>query len=616
MCGIVGYVGDRLGVPIALKCLSALEYRGYDSAGVAYIDNGKIYTEKRVGKLVNLYNSLKNKIIPSSCAIGHTRWATHGEPNKNNAHPQTDCNGILAVVHNGIIENFDSIKQDLIAKGVKFNSDTDTEAFAQLLAYNLCAKLMRNTMHNTAHNTIKFSKKTIIKALNKTIQQCEGAYAVAIVVAGIDDCIFFAKNKSPLIIGKGEEESYLASDTPALLGFANKFYSIKDGELGYIEKNKIVVFNDNLENVKIKFQQITIKTEQVMLGEFKHFMHKEIEQGASSIIETIDRIKKLKVLQKIPPKIFEDKFNLHITACGTALHAGLIAKYIIENQLRVPVDLDYASEFRYKKPILDAHSVCLFISQSGETADTLSCVELAKQKGATTIAFTNVPASRMESIVDFVVPTSAGPEIAVASTKAYLAQLAALYAFIEYLAIILKKEIKFNCGMIKNLALKYSHQDYTKVLDDIVEEIKNEESIYFIGRGLDYLLALEGALKLKEISYIHCEALPAGELKHGSLALIHNNSFVVAVLTQSNLIEKTLNNIHELNSRGAKVILISPFTNLENFVYKQIYIPNVNDLLTPFVAMKPLQTLAYKVSISKNLDPDKPRNLAKSVTVE
>ncbi len=616
MCGIVGYVGEKLAVPIVVDCLKALEYRGYDSAGIAYVENQNLRCAKRVGKLQNLSTFLKNKIIPASCAIGHTRWATHGEPSEANAHPQVDSEHLVAVVHNGIIENYMDIKSHLIKEGVKFNSETDTEAISQYLSHKLCAKSLHNTMHSTLHSTIKPTKNEVLRTIKEVMTKCVGAYALGIVVKGIDDCIFFAKHKSPLILGKGNGENFLASDTPALINYVQKFYAIQDNEFGYIEKNKIVVYDQNFKVKKIKFDIIKLQVEQVMLGEYNHFMEKEIEQGAQSVIDTIDRIKKMKILQKIPPQIFKQNFNLHITACGTALHAGMIAKYIIEQQLAIPVDLDYASEFRYKQPIIDEKSICLFISQSGETADTLSCVELVKSFGATTIAFTNVPASRMEKIVDYVVPTSAGVEIAVASTKAYMAQIASLYAFIEHMAEILQKPIKFSTALIKNTAFMYQKRDYAPLISNIAQEIKNEESIYFLGRGIDYLLALEGALKLKEVSYIHCEALPAGELKHGSLASIHKDSVVIAILTQSDLIDKTINNIHELNSRGAKVILFSPFKSLQNFVYKQIFLPEVENLLAPFVAMKPLQILAYKTAISKNLDPDKPRNLAKSVTVE
>lgn len=616
MCGIVGYVGEKLAVPIVVDCLKALEYRGYDSAGIAYVENQNLCCAKRVGKLQNLATFLKNKIIPASCAIGHTRWATHGEPSEVNAHPQVDNKQIVAVVHNGIIENYIDIKSDLIREGVKFNSETDTEVISQYLSHKICAKSLHNTMHSTLHSTIKPTKNEVLRTIKEVMTECVGAYAFGILVRGIDDCIFFAKHKSPLILGKGNGENFLASDTPALINYVQKFYAIQDNEFGYIEKNKIVVYDQNFKIKKIKFDVIKLQVEQVMLGEYNHFMEKEIEQDAQSVIDTIDRIKKMKILQKISPQIFKQNFNLHITACGTALHAGMIAKYIIEQQLAIPVDLDYASEFRYKQPIINDKSICLFISQSGETADTLSCVELVKSFGATTIAFTNVPASRMEKIVDYVVPTSAGVEIAVASTKAYMAQIASLYAFIEYLAEILQKPIKFSTDLVKKTAFMYQKRDYDSLISNIAQEIKNEESIYFLGRGIDYLLALEGALKLKEVSYIHCEALPAGELKHGSLALIHKDSVVIAILTQRNLIDKTINNIHELNSRGAKVILFSPFKSLQNFVYKQIFLPEVENMLAPFVAMKPLQVLAYKTAISKNLDPDKPRNLAKSVTVE
>lgn len=615
MCGIIGYVGEKLAVPIVVDCLKALEYRGYDSAGIAYVENQNLNCVKRVGKLQNLSVFLKNKIIPVSCAIGHTRWATHGEPREENAHPQIDNNNIVAVVHNGIIENYLDIKSKLIANGVKFYSETDTEVISQYLSHKLCIKSLNSTMHNTLHSTIKPTKNEVINAIKEIMQELNGAYAIGVVIKGIDDCIFFAKRNSPLVLGKGYGENFLASDTPALINYAQKFYTIQDDEFGYITKNKIVVYNQNFKIKKLKYDTIKIKAEQVILGKFNHFMEKEIEQGAQSVIDTIDRINNMQILQKIPAQIFEQNFNLHITACGTALHAGMIAKYIIENQLKIPVDLDYASEFRYKQPILNEKSICLFISQSGETADTLSCLELSKSLGATTIAFTNVPASRMEKIADYVVPTSAGVEIAVASTKAYMAQIASLYAFIEYLAKILQKPIKFNSELIKNTVLMFQKREYASI-QEITQEIKDENSVYFLGRGLDYLLALEGALKLKEVSYIHCEAMPAGELKHGSLALIHKGSIVIAILTQKNLIEKTANNIHELNSRGAKIILFSPFSDLQNFVYKQIFLPEVENLLAPFIAMKPLQILAYKTAIAKNLDPDKPRNLAKSVTVE
>ncbi len=624
MCGIVGYIGYSLAVPTVLNCLTALEYRGYDSAGIAYLDGGKLEIVKRVGKLENLSNYLKNKIIPSSCAIGHTRWATHGEPSMENAHPHTDKNKLVAVVHNGIIENYVDLKKALEKKGISFYSETDTEVFAKLFSENLFAKnpelneyyAKYYAMHNTMHNTYKISKKRIIKALKHTISMCEGAFAVAIVIKGYEDTIFFAKHKSPLILGKCRDAFMLASDIPALLGYADKFYTVGDDELGYIEPEKATVFDLTLKPKKVKFKSVSIEPEQVMLGKFHHFMEKEIAEGADSVLNTLNRLEKTKALEKIPAQIFEGDFNLHITACGTALNAGLIAKYIIENQLRIPVDLDYASEFRYKKPLLSNKSICLFISQSGETADTISCAELAKSMGATLIAMTNVPATRLESICDYLIPTSAGPEIAVASTKAYLAQLSALYDFIVYVAKIRGNALEFDIDSVKNGVIKNNSVNYKLDLTELANLIKDYSSIYFIGRGLDYFLAVESALKLKEVSYIHCEALPAGELKHGSLALIKQDSIVIALLTQSELIEKMLNNIHEINSRGAKIILFSPFVELKQFVYKFISIPKVDDLLAPFSIIKPLQILAYETAIAKKLDPDKPRNLAKSVTVE
>lgn len=621
MCGIVGYTGEKLGVPIVLDCLKRLEYRGYDSAGVAYLDCGNLFVKKQVGKLENLNTYLKNKIIPSSCALGHTRWATHGEPNKTNAHPHIDNDNILALVHNGIIENFVNLKNDLLKKDFYFNTETDTEVIAVLLGAELQNFIKneqnsaQNCVHNTLHSTCNFTKKQVLRVLQKMVSLLDGAYALAIVVKGLDDCIFFAKNKSPLILGKGCGQNFLASDSSAILPYTNEIYSVKDGEFGCIQKEKITIFDADFNSVKPHFETLQIKLEQIMLGDYAHFMHKEIEQGASSVVDSLNRLKGVWA-NKLPINIFESDFNLHITACGTALHAGRIAKYLIENQLKIPVQLDYASEFRYKKPLINNKSICLFLSQSGETADTLSSLELAKSMGAITIGITNVPASRMERIADFILPTSAGPEIAVASTKAYMAQLAVIYGLTEYIAQIKSIQLNYTTENIKAEMFRYSKLDYFEQLNDIVQEIKYQQSVYFVGRGLDYLIAMESALKLKEITYIHCEALPAGELKHGSLALIHKDSIVIAILTQSNLIDKTLNNIHELNSRGAKVILFSPFVELKKFVFKFIKIPKVNDLISPFVAIKPLQMLAYKTAISKNLDPDKPRNLAKSVTVE
>lgn len=620
MCGIVGYVGEKLGLPIVIDCLTRLEYRGYDSAGVAYLDGDELQVKKQIGKLNNLSNVLKNKIIPSSCAIGHTRWATHGEPILENAHPQQDANKLIALVHNGIIENFNVHKQKLIKKGVKFVSQTDTEVIAQLLGQELLKysknadNYSQNELHSTMHSTLNLSKKQILRAIHNVTNLLEGAYAFAVVIKGQDDCIFFAKYKSPLILGKGNDENFLSSDATAILPYTNKIYSLSDGQIGYIDKKKIEVYDDNLKPVKIKFETLKIEPEQIMLGEYKHFMHKEIEQGVESVINTIDRFKG--ALQNLPTTIYNNDFNLHIVACGTALHAGRVGKYLIENQLRIPVSIEYASEFRYKNPILNNKSICLFISQSGETADTLGSLELAKLMGAITIAITNVPASRIEKLADYVIHTSAGPEIAVASTKAYLAQLGAIYTFVEYIAKIKNIQINFTTEKIKTEMIKYSKYSYVDKLNSLVQEIKNQESIYFVGRGLDYLLALESALKLKEISYIHCEAFPMGELKHGSLALIHRDSIVIALLTQRDLIEKTLNGIHELNSRGAKIILFSPFEELKDTVYKFVKTPLVDDLLSPFVVIKPLQILAYLTSLAKNLDPDKPRNLAKSVTVE
>ncbi len=620
MCGIAGYTGEKLGIPIVLDCLKRLEYRGYDSSGIAFAQSQKLIIEKKVGKLENLSSHLKNKILPSSCVIGHTRWATHGEPNKINAHPHTDEHKTIALVHNGIIENFTKIKEKLIKQNIKITTQTDTEIIAHLIAQELQKNELfkknysQNELHSTLHSTAKL-KQEVLKIIKKITKNLHGAYACIFIIKFIPDCIFFFKNKSPLIIAKGDNESFLASDTSAILPFTNKILHIKDHEFGYIEKSKIKLYDNDLNPVKTSFETIDLKLNQIMLNGYKHFMHKEIEQGSQSVINTLNNLKPL-LVNTIPNSLFRKKHNIYITACGTALHAGRIAKYLIENQLKIPVQLDYASEFRYKNPIINSSTICLLISQSGETADTLGALELAKNLGATTISITNTPQSRMEILSDYVLPTSAGPEIAVASTKAYLAQISAIYCLVDHIAKLHNKKLDFSIQEIIDSIQKTATIDYSKQLQPLVDEIKFQQSVLFLGRDLDYLLAMESALKLKEITYIHCEAMPAGELKHGSLALIKKDTLVIVILTQTKLIDKTLNNIHELNSRGAKVILFSPFIELSQFVYKIIPTPKTLDLISPFVTLKPLQMLAYQTSLAKDINPDKPRNLAKSVTVE
>ena len=602
MCGIAGYVGNKLALPIVMQELSNLEYRGYDSAGVALNECGKLEIQKSSGKLVNLNNKVINKVFSTSCAIGHTRWATHGEPNNENAHPHCDFLNKIAVVHNGIIENHLQLKTELKNNGVRFSSETDTEIIPHLLAVELKEK--------------EINKKNIILALHTILKKLKGSYALAIIINELDNCIFVAKNQSPLIIGCGNEENFIASDVSALLSYTNKTIYLNDGELGVIETNKITIYDNNLNEIKPVTIAQKLKADQVMLGNYKHFMEKEIDEDGKSIIDTINELELNKTMEKIPISILKNFSNINIVACGTALHAGMVAKYILEKECNIPVVLDYASEFRYKNPSLDENSFCVFISQSGETADTLACMELCKQKKAFCLAITNVIGSRITRLADFCVYTFAGVEIAVASTKAYIAQLTALYCLILKIAELYKKQINYTIKDLLKVADILENNNYKSKLNFLVEKISSKESAYFIGRGLDYLIALEGALKLKEISYIHCEALPAGELKHGSLALITHNSVVVVILTQQDLIEKTLNAIYEIKSRGAYVVLLSQFDELEKEVDYFIKLPSYKNQLMPLICAKPLQQLAYLTAIKKGNDPDKPRNLAKSVTVE
>jgi len=599
MCGLVGYTGKRSVVDILISALGRLEYRGYDSAGIAINQNNELIVDKSKGLLINLQKKLAGQKYEATSGIGHTRWATHGEPNEQNAHPHISQNGHIALIHNGIIENFGKLKASM--SDILFKSETDTEVVVQLLGKQI---------------TTKSDGNHILRVISEVCQQLRGAYAFGIMVAHIPDKIFFAKKGSPLIIGCGKEENFIASDIPAVLPYTNKVIYVKDNELGVISPNKISIYDFKLQLKNNIIKDINLSPQQVLRGNYSTFMEKEIAQGSYAMINTITNLIKGKILQKIPLAKITDFSNIHIVACGTALHAGMIAKFLIERECRMSVSLDFASEFRYKKPIINKKSLCLFISQSGETADTLASLELAKKQGAYCLAITNVLGCRISQIADYVIYTCAGPEIAVASTKAYVAQITALYCFIERFAKVNDIKIKYDKQEIARLAKKL--EDWSTVLEwkNLIPQMCQQESLYFIGRGLDYYLAMEGALKLKEISYIHCEAFAGGELKHGSLALITADSLVIVLLTQKELIDKTLNAIHEIRSRGARVILITQFTYLKNQVDFIITLPAVKDILMPFVAIKPLQELAFLCAKHKGLDPDKPRNLAKSVTVE
>ncbi len=601
MCGISGCVGSQKGIRDTMDCLGMLEYRGYDSSGIAYFENGRIKVIRAVGKLNNLSRKIKSD-TEQNAVIGHTRWATHGKPTIYNAHPHTDERHTVALVHNGIIDNFEVVKAGLIRAGIKFCSQTDTEVLAQWLGKEL-----------NKHTTI--SEKNVFDAIRGLFSKFKGTFAIAFLVRGLSNRIFFAKQKSPLIIGQGKEESYLASDTNALVGKCQRVCYVGDGEYGCIGQQSASLFSANGQPKNVDFVLLNTKIDSVKLCSYNSYLQKEIDEGAFAAIKTIKNCSH-EIDKILKSDTFENGRDIHIVACGTALHAGRVIKYLIEHELRMPVSLDYASEFKYKRPIIGKNSICFFISQSGETADTLGCVELAKTLGATTIGVTNVPSSRIAQTVDFCLFTYAGAEISVASTKAYLAQLGLGYALVQFLAKILDKKVHFCTQDVINVLVRNKNRKYYKKQESFIGTVSNQKSIFFIGRGLDYFVAMEGALKLKEVCYIHCEALAAGELKHGSLALVDKNSIVIAVLTQEHLIDKMLNNIHELNSRGAKVILYSPFAQLKREVYGFVKLPKTPSLLSPLIAIKPLQELTLYVANKKGIDPDKPRNLAKSVTVE
>lgn len=599
MCGIVGYVGKQMALPILLEGLKTLEYRGYDSAGICLNENGKLIVEKCSGDLNNLENMLKNKTFFSSCGIGHTRWATHGGPEVKNAHPQTNENNTIAVVHNGIIENFEQLKKSL--GDVPFRSSTDTEVFVHLLS------------HELGDNP---TKQDVINAITKTAAKINGSYAFAIVINKFQDCLFLAKRFSPLLIGVGVNQNFVASDMSAFLKWTNKVVYLKDNQTACVSKNKIEIFDKQGKEIQACFVREKLSNKSVDLLNFDCYMAKEIEEDGDAILNTLNFFSAEKIKSKIPKRVIKKLGNIYICACGTAMHAGLFAKFLFEKRLKRDVICDFSSEFRYKSISSIKNSLCIFISQSGETADTIEGLRKAKSLGAFCVAITNVEKSRITNDADLVLYTQAGKEIAVASTKAYVAQVAALVFFLN--CLLEKLGVK-NCFLneLRLAAEAVKKQKCDKTLKKVVPLLAKKQSIFFVGRSVDYYLAMEGALKLKEISYIHCEAFAAGELKHGSLALIDKNSIVIVVLTQKKILEKTMNAVYEIKSRGGKIVLLSQFAFLKREVDFFIKInAKTNEDFVPLVAAKVLQQIALLTAKQKGLDPDKPRNLAKSVTVE
>lgn len=609
MCGIVGYIGDKKAAPILLDGLTKLEYRGYDSAGIAVDCGENIFIEKTVGRLDALKDKLKGRLPSGTVGIGHTRWATHGRPSDRNAHPHTDCEGNFVVVHNGIIENYLPLKEDLIARGHKFTSETDTEVIAHLLE--------------------EVYRGDFVAAVREVLSKVEGSYSLAFMAKAHPDILICAKQDNPLVVGLGKGENFIASDIPAIINHTRETYILNDGELALVKKDSVEILNRRGERIKKKIFHVTWNAEAAEKGGYEHFMLKEINEQPKAVRDTMS-----KRIAKDGGAIILDELNwnksfmdgidkIYIVACGTAYHAGLVGKFYIEKLARKLVEVDLASEYRYRNPIVDEKTLVIVVSQSGETSDTLAALKESKRLGAKTLAITNVVGSSIAREAHQVIHTWAGPEIAVASTKAYTTQLILMFMLALYMAQICGS---LSAERIRELIckLKKIPAQISETLSD-VEPIKTfarqygfNEDVFYIGRSLDYDVALEGALKLKEISYIHAEAYASGELKHGTLALIVEGVPVIALATQKSVYEKTLSNIKEVKARDAVVIGIAAQgdSELEKYLDHVIFVPETDELLIPLLTVVPLQLLAYYAAITRGCDVDKPRNLAKSVTVE
>jgi glucosamine--fructose-6-phosphate aminotransferase (isomerizing) len=610
MCGIVGYIGPRKAVPILIESMEKLEYRGYDSAGLAIPGRDSLLVLKKEGGLSALKEKLNGQGYDARAGIGHTRWATHGKPSDANAHPHTDCTGHFAVVHNGIIENYLSLKEWLQSEGGHtFCSQTDTEVLPHLVEH--------------------YYEGDLVEAVLKAVPKLEGSFAMAVISAGEPEKLVAVRQDSPLVVGLGEGEYFLASDVPAVLKHTRSIYILNDGEVAVLEAGGIQVLDLKGNKVEKEVTEIKWKAEEAEKCGYEHFMLKEIHEQPRALRDTLGgRISAdgaVVVLDEvtISPEEIRGLKKVFVTACGTAYHAGLVGKYVMERLVRLPVEVDIASEFRYRQPIIGPGTLVVIISQSGETADTLAALREAKRQGARVVAVTNVVGSSVAREADDVIYTWAGPEIAVASTKAYTTQLMSMYLLALHLAALRGTlepgEIGALLAEMKNLAAKAQRVlDNSAVIREFAGEIAAGRSLFYMGRGLDYAVAMEGSLKLKEVSYIHAEAYAAGELKHGTLALIEENVPVVALATQEALFDKMVSNIQEVNARGASVLALAMegLEEVEKVAKSVVYIPKTHPLLAPVLTVIPLQLLAYYTAVARGCDVDKPRNLAKSVTVE
>ena len=612
MCGIVGFTGDMQAAPILLDGLSKLEYRGYDSAGIAVRDSdGNINIVKAKGRLKGLIEKTDSgNAVPGTCGIGHTRWATHGEPSETNAHPHMSDDGNVVGVHNGIIENYQELKEKLLKKGYSFYSSTDTEVAIKLVDYYY-----------------KKYEHTPVDAINHAMVRIRGSYAFAFIFKDYPDEIFVARKDSPMIIGVSDGNCYVASDVPAILKYTRNVYYIGNMEIAKLGDGKAVFYNLDGDEIEKELVEIKWDAQAAEKGGFEHFMMKEIHEQPRAILDTLNSKLKDGKIDLSDVGLSDEDIkrisHIYIVACGSAYHTGVVTQYVMEDLARVPVRVELASEFRYRRPILDKDDLVIVVSQSGETADTLAGLRLAKEQGVKTLGIVNVVGSSIAREADNVFYTLAGPEISVATTKAYSAQLIAGYLLsIEFAKVreqITEKQYFEYIEELKSIPEKIN-----RIIEDkeriqwFAAKQANAKDIFFVGRGIDYAVCLEGSLKLKEISYIHSEAYAAGELKHGTISLIEDNILVIGSLTQPDLFEKTVSNMVECKSRGASLMGLTTFGNysIEDTADFVVYVPKTDPHFAASLAVVPLQLLGYYVSVARGLDVDKPRNLAKSVTVE
>lgn len=612
MCGIVGYIGNKNATPILIQGLTRLEYRGYDSAGIAVIEDNKIEIKKDRGRVNNLYSLEGIDDLKGTIGIAHTRWATHGKPSQENSHPHMDNDNLFAVVHNGIIENYNELKNELLEKGYHFISQTDTEIVPNLINYYY--------KQDKSDDELR-----VLRAVKNACMELKGSFALEIISIKEPEKMIVVRKDSPLVIGKGHEENYIASDIPAILSYTKYFYFLNDYEFAVLNKNNVKFYDTFLNEIKKQTQSIEWDSKGAEKDGYEHFMLKEIYEQPKAIRETIGtRLNNSHVSFEelnFTKEYLESINKIYIVACGTAMHAGLVAKNMFEKLCKIPVEVDIASEFRYRDPLIDEKTLTIYISQSGETADTIAALKLAKSKGAKTIAISNVIGSSITREADYSIYTHAGPEIAVASTKAYTSQVTMLTLIALYFAEILGKTDKEKIELLKKELLQLPGKadevlKSTATIKKFAKKIYKEKDMFFLGRGIDYSVSLEGSLKLKEISYIHSEGYASGELKHGPIALIDTGVTVIATITDKDLVEKSISNVQEVITRGAKILVITN-QNLESKGFETVInIPDTCTEISPILSIIPLQLLAYYISVEKGLDVDKPRNLAKSVTVE